>query len=119
MNAYLLAVSTKAPYHQSAAIDALEAAYAATNVGIQVKILFLDDGVFQLIPDQNPQHIEHKNTFKKLCAMPLFDVEDIFADSQSANARSVELNLKDIPVQELNAEQRIALIHNAAQVLVF
>lgn len=119
MSAYLLIVSTKPPYHSSAAVDAFEAALAATNVGLEVKILFLHDGVYQLIDTQYPQAIGHKNIYKKIMSLPLFDVEDIYVDTASMDARSLCITNVDIHWQPICENKKITLMQCAQQILVF
>ena len=119
MSAYLLIISSKAPYHSSNAIDAFEAALAATNVGLEVKYLFQHDGVFQLVKEQASEAIFHKNTFKKLSALPLFDVEEIYACKKSIDDRALDLSSTGIDWTALQTDEMIQLIHSAKQILVF
>nr|WP_206663266.1 DsrE family protein [Ningiella ruwaisensis] len=83
----MLIISTHAPYHSSFAMDAYEAALGATNVGLEVRFLFQGNGVFQLLSAQTPAGIQHKNMAKKLKALPLFDIEDIYVCSKSVALR--------------------------------
>jgi tRNA 2-thiouridine synthesizing protein C len=119
LNAYLLIITTHAPYHTSAAADALEAALAASNVGIDTRVLFQSDGVYQLLNLQQAEAIKHKNIFKKLSALPLFDVEHIYVDSSSLDARKLKLSQGAIPWLALNEDEVMSLIKNAKNILVF
>jgi tRNA 2-thiouridine synthesizing protein C len=119
LSAYLLIISTKAPYHTSASVDALEAALAASNVGIDTRILFQSDGVYQLLSSQAPEQIAHKNVFKKLSALPLYDIEHIYVDQHSLDERGLHLSASSIPWLALESHDTIKLIKNANNVLVF
>jgi tRNA 2-thiouridine synthesizing protein C len=119
LTGYLLVISTQAPYHSSAAIDGFEAALAATNVGLKLKYLFQHDGVFQLINPQAPQPLAHKNTYKKLTSLPLFDVEDIYACQQSIDTRELCVTNNGLDWQSLTRHETLQLIKAARQVLVF
>ncbi|MFC4699339.1 sulfurtransferase complex subunit TusC [Glaciecola siphonariae] len=122
MNPYLLIITCRPPYHSSSDIDAFEAALAASNVGLEVKFLFKDDGILQLLPSQAPEHIHHKNTFKKLSALPLFDVSDIFVCHHSVRERDIVLAAPDdstLNWQMLDKAAVVALIQSASNVLVF
>lgn len=119
MNAYLLIISTHAPYHSSAAIDALEAALAASNVGLDTRLLFQSDGVYQLLGLQQAETIGHRSIYKKLSALPLFDIEHIYVDGPSIDARSLQLSQGAIPWLELNKNEILSLIKNAQNILVF
>jgi len=120
LNGYLLIISTHAPYHSSHAIDAYEAALAATNVGIEVKILFQHDGVYQCLSSQEPNEIGHKNVFKKLNALALFDIEDVYIDQESIELRELRVpHNENINWQLLGKKETLALQHAAQQILVF
>lgn len=119
MSPYLLIVSTKAPYHTSSSVDALEAALAASNVGIDTRILFQSDGVYQLLDAQAPAQIAHKSIFKKLSSLPLYDIEHIYADQRSIDERGLLLNASSIPWIALQSHDTLDLMKNASNVLVF
>ena len=130
---YLLIISTRAPYHSSSAIDAYEAALAATNMGVSVKFLFMGDGAYQIENKQAPEQIGHKNLFKKLKALPLFDVEDIYAhvssmqgtalrtltDESLSNAKDDKIDISGLEIILCRDAQLSALYANAAQILEF
>jgi tRNA 2-thiouridine synthesizing protein C len=119
LNGYLLVINTKAPYHTSAAQDAFEAALAASNVGLEVRVLFDEDGVYQLVETQSPEVISHKNMFKKLCSFPLFDVEKIYVNDTALLNRGISLESDKLESTRLESEQVKTLIKNAHHVLVF
>jgi tRNA 2-thiouridine synthesizing protein C len=119
LKAYLLIISTQAPYNSSASTDAFEAALAATNVGLEVKVLFQHDGVYQMISTQSPEHIQHKNMFKKLKSLPLFDIEEIYIDNESIEVRELRITNNELDWQSICKSDMISLIGSAQQVLVF
>jgi len=123
MTPYLLIQTSQAPYSSSAAIDALEAAYAATNIGLNVKFMFVDDGVFQLLNHQNSDAIAHKSMAKKLAALPMFDIEDIYVCRASAEQRDINLEelalVEQLSVKSVAAETTQTLLLQASNVLVF
>lgn len=120
MSAYLLIISTQAPYHSSAAIDAFEAALAASNVGLQVKILLEDDGVYQCVDSQQAESISHKNTYKKLCSLPLFDIEDIYVNQASIDIRELRItNTGKFSYSIINQNDVLLLKRASQQILVF
>lgn len=123
MTQYIMIQTSQAPYSTSAAIDALEAAYAATNIGLSVKFMFIDDGVFQLLNHQHSDAIAHKNMAKKLAALPMFDVEDIYVCASSAEQRGIILDelalVEQISAQSITSETTRALLLQASNVLVF
>jgi Uncharacterized protein involved in the oxidation of intracellular sulfur len=71
----LLIVSRQAPWAGPAAREALDIALAGGAFDLPISMLFLDDGVFQLAPDQRPASVEQKDLQANLQALPLFGVE--------------------------------------------
>lgn len=118
-NEYIMIKSTKPPYSTSAAVDALEAAMAASNIGIVVKFVFIDDGVYQLLPSQDASLINHKSVYKRLKALPLYDVEDVYVHSAALSKLNVDLHKVDIPVEIIDNETLVNMSKQAIQVLVF
>ena len=57
----LLIVSRQAPWAGPAAREALDIALAGGAFDLPIGLLFLDDGVFQLVAGQQPQRIEPKD----------------------------------------------------------
>lgn len=117
---YLLIISTQAPYHSSMAIDAFEAALAATNVGLNVKLLFQHDGIYQCLSSQQANQIGHKNMYKKLSALALFDVEDVYLDTESVNYRGLRITNSDAFAWQAANKNKVLELQRAAQhILVF
>ena len=116
---YTVIQTTHSPYSTSTAIEAIEAAFAATNIGQKVVYVFVGDGVYQLANNQQNSLISHKSIFKKICALPLFDVELIFAQKRAIKQANVNLNEVPININMIDNEELIALCADAHQVLVF
>lgn len=73
-------------------------------------MLFMDDGVFQLIKNQNPEGIAQKNIASMLSALSLYGVDKIYAHSESLKERSLtsnELVLDDIIILTSEAIQTL------------
>lgn len=116
---YLVIQSTQAPYSTSACIDAMEAALAASNLGISVVFLLVDDGVFQLVAEQNSQAISHKSIYKKLSVFPLFDIELLFAQHSAIVSNGISIDNLRFDVKTLEDPQIVELCQQATHVLVF
>lgn len=74
----LLIISTSPPYYNSAAQDALEAALAASNVGVEVTFVFAQQGLYQLLDTQDSAYLHKKSMAKQINVMPLYDIEAIY-----------------------------------------
>ena len=89
MRKKILVVSRHAPYGTSIARDAIDAVLASAAYDQDLSLLFMDDGVFQLISNQNPADIEQKNIGSMLKALPLYGVDNIFVHRESLIARGI------------------------------
>lgn len=113
-------VSTRqAPYGDSLANDALTVALTYAAFGKSVSLLFLDDGVLQLLDEQTPGCLIHKNTAKMLQSLALYDIDKIFADELAMQERGVNLAHCVIPVRPLAAAAISALMAQHQTLLSF
>lgn len=55
-----------------------------------VSLLFLDDGVFQLLPQQQPERAGRKDIGLIYQALPIYDVEDLRVETESLRERGLE-----------------------------
>ena len=86
----ILIVCRKAPYGNSLAREALDIAMATSVFDQTLALLFMGDGVWQLIPGQDSADIPGKNISKPLAALPLYDVSEIYIDSDALAQRQLE-----------------------------
>ncbi|UTW45835.1 sulfurtransferase complex subunit TusC [bacterium SCSIO 12696] len=89
MSKPLLFVFRCPPYGSSLAREGLEAALATASLGQTVSVLFMDDGVWQLV-QQQATVIEQKNISAMASALPLYGVEQCFVDKQSLTVRQLD-----------------------------
>ena len=74
-------INRKAPYGSVYALESLEVVLIGAAFEQNVKLVFMDDGVFQLTSNQNPEGIGMKNFSKTYAALGDYDVSQIFIDS--------------------------------------
>ncbi|CEA05117.1 sulfur relay protein TusC [Pseudomonas saudimassiliensis] len=87
----LLIISRHAPT-RAAAREALDVALAAAAFGVPCGLLFMDDGVLQLIRGQDSSQIKLKSLAANLQALPLFGVEDVLVCQHSLGERGLQTN---------------------------
>ncbi len=85
----LLFVSRKAPYGSSMARDALDALLAASVYDQDLSVLFMGDGVFQLVKDQAAHRAGMKSLAASLPALPLYDIEKIYVQQSALEQRGL------------------------------
>lgn len=92
MKKKLLVISRRAPYGTSLAREALDVTLAASVYDQDIGMLFMDDGVFQLIKNQNSEEITQKNLSATLSALSLYGVDNIYAHKDSLEDRDLKIN---------------------------
>jgi tRNA 2-thiouridine synthesizing protein C len=104
-----LIVCRRPPYGQSFAREALDVALATTAFDQPVAMLFLGDGVLQLVAGQHSDGIGQKAHDKQLSALPLYDIETLYADAEALQTHQLQSTDLILPVQLLDASEIAAL----------
>ncbi|MEB0046623.1 MULTISPECIES: sulfurtransferase complex subunit TusC [unclassified Pseudomonas] len=114
----LLIISRQAPWSGPSAREALDIVLAGGAFDLPLALLFLDDGVFQLVAQQNAKTLQQKDLSANLQALPMFGVEELFVCADSAAERGLapsSLSLQEARV--LTAQDVTALIDRYDQVI--
>lgn len=85
----VLFILRHSPYGTSLAREAAEAVLASGSFEQSVSVLFMDDGVLQLIDQQSPLQ-GTKNHAAMLKALPMYEVEDLYVDQTSLEQRNLK-----------------------------
>ena len=86
----LLLLCRRAPYTGHLARAGLDAALAAAVFDQDLSVLFMDEGIWQLLPDQHSVEIDCKSIAGTLDSMPLYDIESFYVDAEALHLRGVE-----------------------------
>jgi tRNA 2-thiouridine synthesizing protein C len=86
----ILFISRKAPYGNSLPREALDALLAASAYDQELSLLFMDDGVFQLMKNQHSISIRQKNMASSLQALELYEIENIYCLADSLIQRGLD-----------------------------
>jgi tRNA 2-thiouridine synthesizing protein C len=96
-----LYVNRKAPYGTIYALEALEVVLIGAAFDQDVSLAFLDDGVFQLVKDQNTKEIGVKNFSPTFRALGDYDVTKLFVERESLEERGLgEDDLQEIMYED-------------------
>ena len=87
----LLLVCRKAPYGDSLARAALDVALAAAAFEQRLDVLFMGDGVWQLLPNQQAAAIQEKSLEATLASFPLYDIEHCYVCDASLQTRQLDI----------------------------
>ena len=112
-------VNRKAPYGTVYALEGLEVVLIAAAFDQDVSMVFLDDGVYELVKGQNTKAIEVKNFSPAYRALEGYDIEKLYVERESLEARGLtETNLV-VPVDVLDSVQLSALMAEQDVVISF
>ena len=110
-------VNRKAPYGTVYALESLEMVLIAAAFDQDVSVVFMDDGVYQIIKDQETDGIGIKNFSKTYRALEGYDVENLYVSKESMEERGLTEDdfLVDVDVLDqaalsaLLAEQEVVI----------
>ncbi len=111
-------ISRRSPYGEDFARAMLDMVLAAAVFDQKVQLVFMDDGVYQLLPEQAPEAIQGKNLAANLSALPLYGVETVYADADSLALRGMQAETLVLPVTVADAAHLKALIAASDQVFL-
>ena len=96
-------VNRRAPYGTIFALECLEVVLISAAFEQDVSLVFLDDGVYQLKKNQDTTGIGMKNFSKTYGALDDYDVEKIYVEQESLDARGLTADDLVIPVEVIAA----------------
>jgi tRNA 2-thiouridine synthesizing protein C len=96
-----LYVNRKAPYGTIYALESLEVVLIGAAFDQDVSLAFLDDGVFQLVKNQNTKEIGVKNFSPTFRALGDYDVTKLYVEKESLDERGLtEADLQEITYED-------------------
>jgi tRNA 2-thiouridine synthesizing protein C len=113
----LLLISRKAPWGGLGAREALDIALAGGAFDLPLGMLFLDDGVLQLAPSQQPAQLQQKDLSANLQALPMFGVEALYACNRSLLERGLCTSTLNLAVELLDDTGLAALLQRYDMVI--
>lgn len=114
-----LYVNRRAPHGTVYALESLETVLIGAAFDQDVSMLFIDDGVYQLKKQQNPEGIEFKNFAKAFRALEMYDVEKLFVEQESLSERGLSTDDLLVDVEIISRSQTKELIDQQDVVLSF
>jgi tRNA 2-thiouridine synthesizing protein C len=112
-------VNRKAPYGTIYALESLEVVLITAAFDQDVSLVFLDDGVYQLKKGQQTKGIEIKNFSPTYRALEGYDVEKLYVEKESLEARGLTEEDLLVDVVVLGSAEMGALMDQQDVVLSF
>ena len=106
----VLIINRQPPYGRSTARETLDLCLSMGAFEQAPSILFLGDGVTQLIKGQESEGIEQKNQAKSYPVLELYDINAVYVDQPSLEMRSLSVEDLVIPVELVSQKQVQALM---------
>ena len=112
-------VNRRAPYGTIFALESLEVVLIAATFDQDVSLVFADDGVYELVKGQDTQGIGIKNHSKTYRALEGYDVEKLYVERESMDARGLAVDDLIVDVEVLSSAELAALMAEQDVVLSF
>ncbi|MCD5995526.1 sulfurtransferase complex subunit TusC [Pseudomonas sp. CDFA 602] len=106
----LLIVSRQSPWSGPGAREALDIVLAGGAFDLPIGVLFLDDGVLQLLPQQVAAVLEQKDLTANLKALSMFGVEDLYVCQQSLAERGVPADVVSEEIRPLTGQSELSAL---------
>ncbi len=112
-------LNRKAPYGTIYALESLEVVLITATFDQDVSLVFMDDGVYELLKGQDTKDIGIKNHSKTYRALDGYDVEKLYVERESLQARGLTEDDLMVDVKVLSSAEMGALMAEQDVVLSF
>jgi tRNA 2-thiouridine synthesizing protein C len=112
-------VNRRAPYGTIYAQESLEVVLIGAAFDQDVSMAFIDDGVYQLVKGQDTKRSEMKNFSNAYRALEDYDVEKLYVEQESLEARGLSEADLVVDVQVKSADEIKQLMEEQDVILTF
>ncbi|MDD5403384.1 MAG: sulfurtransferase complex subunit TusC [Sulfuricella sp.] len=112
-------INRKAPYGTVYALEALEVVLISAAFDQDVSLVFADDGVYQLKKGQATKAVGMKNFSPTYRALEGYDIEKLYVEKESMEARGLTADDLVVDVEVLGAAELADLLEEQDVVLSF
>ena len=116
---HIAIVLSRPPYGEAFSRAGIELALAAAVYDQRISLIFLGDGVWQLLDNQQPEALAAKHHSKPLNSLALYGIETLLVDQQALSERQITREEMPETAEILDREQIAELIDSADTVLNF
>ncbi len=112
-------LNRKAPYGTIYALESLEVVLIAAAFEQDVSLAFIDDGVYELVKGQDTNKAEMKNFSPTYRALEGYNIEKLYVEKESLEARGLTDADLVVPVKVLSAVEMTDLLTQQDVILNF
>jgi tRNA 2-thiouridine synthesizing protein C len=115
----VLIVLRHSPYGSGLAKAALDVALANAAFEQAVDLLFLGEGVLQLMPGQATDKLGITSTGRQLASLPLYEVNSVYVDREAAEQYRMDLAKAPVATKVLDRREVHQLMNHYDHLLGF
>ncbi len=112
-------VNRKAPYGTIYALEGLEVVLISAAFEQDVSLAFVDDGVYELVKGQDTKELGQKNFSPTYRALEGYDIEKLYVEKESLDARGLTEDDLLVDVQVMTAAEMAAAMAEQDVVISF
>ena len=112
-------INRKAPYGTIYALESLEVVLISAAFDQDVSLVFVDDGVYQLKKGQATKAVGMKNFSPTYRALEGYDIEKLYVEKESMEARGLTEDDLIVPVEVLTSQEMATLMDEQDVVMSF
>lgn len=112
-------VNRKAPYGTIYALEGLEVVLISAAFDQDVSMVFMDDGVYELVKGQHTKNIDVKNFSPTYRALEGYDIEKLYVEKESLDQRGLSEENLIVPVEVVSTAQMTELMESQDVVISF
>lgn len=112
-------VNRKAPYGTIYALEGLEVVLISAAFDQNVSMVFMDDGVYELVKGQHTKNIDVKNFSPTYRALEGYDIEKLYVEKESLDQRGLSEDNLIVPVEVVSTAQMTELMETQDVVISF
>ncbi len=112
-------INRRAPYGSIYALESLEVVLIGAAFEQDVSMAFIDDGVYEIKKGQDTKAVEMKNFSPTYRALEMYDVEKLYVERESMEARGLTEDDFIVPVQVLSSKELADLMEEQDVILSF
>ncbi|TAM44488.1 MAG: sulfurtransferase complex subunit TusC [Gammaproteobacteria bacterium] len=114
-----LYINRKAPHGTIYALESLEVVLISAAFEQDVSLAFIDDGVYEIVKGQDTKGAEIKNFSPTYRALEGYDIEKLYVEKESMDARGLTEKDLLVPVKVLTAKEMADLMESQDVVMSF
>ncbi len=108
-----------APHSSASGREGVDALLAASAYCEDISVLFIGDGVYQLLQGQQPNEILSKDYAPMLKLFDLYDIEQVYVCEASLRERGLAQSDLIIDAEKLDTQAMQTKLHQAGKLLSF